>query len=144
MPISLGGAERIYPIILSLETLALDLTFPHLSEPHLLAMQRANDDLRTALSDNAPHRAVEADTALHQVLIDAADNPELRSLLGQLKTKYKRLELAYFGDANALSASYQEHQALLAALKSEQLAVAQGCLADNWRSSAERLRASGG
>lgn len=143
-PITLGEAKRIYPIISSLEMLALDLAFPYLSESQLSQMQRANDDLQEALHDGDPHTAVSADTALHQVLIDAADNPDLAGLLEQLKTKYKRLELAYFSDVASLTASYQEHQALLSALADRDREAAKDLLAENWRASVERLRASGG
>ncbi len=142
-PVTLGQAERIYPIIQSLEALALNLAFPQLSEPHLSRMQRANDDLRAA-AGGGPHAAVSADAALHQVLIDTAGNPELKALLEQLKTKYQRLELAYFSDTVSLGASYQEHQALLSALADRDLEAAKGFLAENWRASVERLRASGG
>ena len=143
-PVTLGEAKRIYPIISSLEMLALDLAFPSLSESQLSQMQRANDDLQEALHDGDPHAAVSADTALHQVLIDAADNPDLAGLLEQLKTKYERLELAYFSDFASLTASYQEHQALLSALADRDREAAKDLLAENWRASVERLRASGG
>ena len=143
-PVTLKEAERIYPIIRSLEMLALDLAFPHLSELHLARMQRANNDLREASGRGDPHAAVSADAALHQVLIDAADNPELAGVLEQLKTRYKRLELAYFSDAASLAASYQEHQALISALEEGDKEAAKNALADNWRASAERLQVSGG
>ena len=142
--VTLGEAERIYPIIRSLETLALDLAFPHLSKSHLARMQRANNDLREASDRGNPHAAVGADTALHQVLIDVADNPELAGLLGQLKTKYQRLELAYFSDTASLAASYGEHYALISALENRDKEAAKNALADNWLASAERLQASGG
>ena len=144
MPLDLGETERIYPIIRSLELLALDLAIPHLSEQHLLEMQGANDDLRAASGDGDPRAAVAADAALHQVLIGASANPELKSLLRQLKTRYRRLELAYFGDAESLAASYEEHRALIAALRDRDLDAARRILAANWRASVRRLRAQGG
>ena len=143
-PLELEEAGRIYPIIRSLELLALDLAFPHLSEQHLLKMQGANDDLRAASGDGDPRAALAADAALHQVLVGASANPELKRLLKQLKTKYRRLELAYFSDAGLLAASYEEHRALIAALKDKDLDAARGSLADNWRASVQRLRAQGG
>ena len=142
-PVTLQNAEHIYPIIQSLETLALTLAFSHLTEEHLLDMQKANDDLEAALKSGDAHAAVGADTALHQVFIGAAENPELESLLEGLKTKYKRTELAYFGDARLLEASHGEHQALLAALEKGQLEAARECLIHNWQASVQRLRASG-
>ena len=142
-PVTLREAERIYPILESLETLALNLAFPRLTEQHLQTMREANARLRAALRGGDPHAAVDADVALHQVLTDAADNAELGALLERLKTKYKRLELAYFSDAALLAASYQEHQTLLTALRDGDLQAAGKALAENWRASVARLRASG-
>ena len=82
-----------------------------------------------------------ADAELHQTIIDAANNPELTSLLDQLKTKYQRIELAYFSNADLLLASYEEHTRLIAALKTSNLEAANQALSSNWETSIERLRA---
>ncbi|MEL6383311.1 MAG: GntR family transcriptional regulator, partial [Cyanobacteria bacterium J06626_18] len=108
--ITLQDAEQIYPIIQALETLALTLAFPKLSVLNIRQMQDANNQLKAALSSDDPQAAMQADESLHQVLIDTADNIELKTILEQLKTKYKRIELAYFSSASLLIASFEEHR----------------------------------
>ncbi|MGF1523457.1 MAG: GntR family transcriptional regulator [Leptolyngbyaceae cyanobacterium] len=58
-PIALQDAERIYPIIQALETLALTLAFPKLSALNMCQMRDANHQLKAALSSNdklgSPH-----------------------------------------------------------------------------------------
>ena len=142
-PITLRDAETIYPIIQQLEELALTLAFSNLSPRHLQTMQAANSDLKMALRQNNPHAAMVADASFHQVLIDLANNPELSTILNQLKAKYQRIELAYFSEAGLLLASLEEHQQLISALKTKDLAAAHQALTCYWQASIERLRSLG-
>ena len=142
-PIALRDAETIYPILQKLEELALTLAFPKLSAAHLQAMQAANSNLKTALDQNNPHAAMMADASFHQTLIDVANNLELSAILNQIKTKYQRIELAYFSEAELLLASFEEHQQVILALKTKDLAAAHQSLTSNWQSSIKRLRQLG-
>lgn len=141
--ITIQDAERIYPIIQKLEELALTLAFPKMSAQHIQRMQKVNDKLKAELNSNNTQAATIADVAFHQVFIDAADNPELSTILGQLKTKYQRIDLAYFSDAKSLLASFEEHQKLITALKAKDFESACQTLASNWLASIKRLRISG-
>ncbi|NJN92118.1 MAG: GntR family transcriptional regulator [Leptolyngbyaceae cyanobacterium SL_5_14] len=143
-PITIRDAECIYPIIQALEELALTLAFPKFSAQHIQCMQNANDDLKSALNNNDPHAAMCSDALFHQNLIDAANNTELSTILEQLKVKCKRIELAYFSDADLLLASFEEHQRLISALETKDFEAANQALAGNWQASIERLRIAGG
>ena len=142
-PITLRDTECIYPIIQKLEELALTLAFSKLSKRHIQQMQIANRDLNEALHSNDPQAAMLADAVFHQILIDAADNPELSAILEQLKVKYRRIELAYFSHADSLLASFEEHQLIISALETKNFEAANQALASNWQASMERLRLSG-
>ncbi|MGD1949401.1 MAG: GntR family transcriptional regulator [Leptolyngbyaceae cyanobacterium] len=142
-PITLSDAENIYPIIQNLETLALTLAFPHLSAQSIQAMTTANSKLKMALEQNNPHTAMVADATFHQTLTDTANNVELSAILKQLKSKYQRIELAYFSQADLLLASFEEHRLLISAIKANDLAAAQQALTSNWQGSIDRLRKLG-
>lgn len=137
-------AECIYPIIQKLEELALTLAFPKISAQHIRQMENTNNKLKEALNSNDSRAAMQADEAFHQTFINAANNNELSTILKQLKAKYKRIELAYFSDADLLLASFEEHQMLITALKEKNLEAANKALASNWQASIERLKTSGG
>ena len=141
--ITVQDAERIYPIIQKLEELALALAFPKMSAQHIQRMQKVNGKRKAELNSNNTQAATVADVAFHQIFIDAADNPELSTILGQLKTKYQRIDLAYFSDAKSLLASFEEHQKLITALKAKDFESACQTLASNWLASIKRLRISG-
>lgn len=142
-PIAIEDAERIYPVVQKLEELALTLAFSKLSALHVQKMTAANERLRQVLESNDIFAAVQADESFHQTLIDVADNAELSALLKQLKTKYKRIELAYFSEANLLSASFEEHRELILAIEDKDLDAAIQALSSNWQASIERLKALG-
>lgn len=142
-PIAIEDAERIYPVVQKLEELALTLAFSKLSASHVQKMTAANERLRQVLESNDILAAVQADESFHQTLIDVADNAELSALLKQLKTKYKRIELAYFSEANLLSASFEEHRALILAIEDKDLDAAIQALSSNWQASIERLKELG-
>ena len=142
--LTIRDAERIYPIIQKLEELALALAFSKLSKQHIRSMKNSNSQLKVALSRNDSHAAMAADAAFHQILIDAADNSELTTILEQLKVKYKRIELAYFSNADLLLASFEEHQMLISALETKNFEAANQALASNWQASIERLKLSEG
>ena len=142
-PITIQDAESIYPIIQKLEELALSLAFPKMTAQHIQLMQEANNRLKAELNSNDTQAAMFADVAFHQIFIDAADNTELSTILEQLKTKYQRIDLAYFSDAKSLLASFEEHQRLITALKTRNFESARQTLASNWLASIKRLRISG-
>lgn len=132
-------ARRIYPIVWSLEPLALRLAAPNLGRPEVALMEQANERLRVALEQGDPVEASEADAAFHQVYVDAARNPELARILAGLKAKLRRLEVAYFGGSLAASRSVVEHQRLLEALRAGEIERAASLAQENWQRSFERI-----
>lgn len=142
-PVTLRDAEHIYPIIQTLEGLVLKLAFPKLTVVHIRQMQNANYQLKAALGSHNSQAAMQADESFHQVLIDVVNNSELSALLEQLKTKYKRIELAYFSNTDSLLASFEDHQTLISALENKDFEAANQALTRNWQASIDRLRFSG-
>lgn len=130
--ISLDDMEHIYPIILSLESLALKLAFPVLTDEHTEQMRVLNKTFKLRFEDNDPQAILEAETEFHRVFIQAAGNQELENMLENLKIKYKRIELAFFSVAPLFSTSFEEHNQLIDALESKNLEDALQALTKNW------------
>jgi DNA-binding GntR family transcriptional regulator len=139
--VSLDEVERIYPLIWSLEGLAMELAFPRLGRAELDLLAEANRELEAALAAKDPVQASRADARFHQILIDCSGNPELVGILADLKIKLRRLEVRHFEVSLVASESVHEHAALLTALAGGQnLAEAQRLIRLNWESSLTRLR----
>jgi DNA-binding GntR family transcriptional regulator len=139
--VSLDEVERIYPLIWSLEALAVELALPHLGRAEMDLLDEANRDLEAALVAKDPVRASRADARFHQIIIDASDNPELISILANLKIKLRRLEVRHFEVSLVASESMREHAELLTALRGlPGVEAAQRLIRANWESSLARLR----
>lgn len=138
-PLSPAQASEVYPVIERLEGLALELAFKNLGKTDFKRLKMLNQDMRAALRADDVQSLVEADDDFHEVFISQSANPELRRLLASLKVKYRRLELAYFGNLSNALASLEEHEAFIQALANGDLSAAKRALALNWRSAQERL-----
>lgn len=134
-PVTLVQAREIFPIVLSLETLALQLAMPHLDDATLDEMHMANQRLAQALDDSDAGAAVEADTALHAAFISRSENSELIALLAELKSKVRRIDRAFWSGADRRP-SLHDHEELIAALRARNLDAARRVLTKNWRRSA--------
>jgi DNA-binding GntR family transcriptional regulator len=137
--LDLVEAARIYPIVWSLEPLALRFAGPRLGEAEIERMESANDRLRRAADEESTMGASEADRDFHQVFIDASDNAELVRILEELKTKLFRLEVVYFGGWDLADLSISEHERILEALRAGDYAAAADAVGSNWKQSLRRL-----
>ncbi|QBD77773.1 GntR family transcriptional regulator [Ktedonosporobacter rubrisoli] len=138
--IDLTEADHLYPIIWSLEILALNLAQDRIGSADLQAMEQANARLLEAIKCNNAIQASGADHDFHQIFIEQAANPELRRLLQRLKVKLRWLEIAYFTHINGASNSINEHVALLKALRAHDVAAATQAVKTNWEGSLKRLK----
>jgi DNA-binding GntR family transcriptional regulator len=140
-PLDLTHAAELYALVETLEVFALEQAGPDLTSEHLGRLERANANLRTALERHDATGSVTADTLFHDILVEQAGNRELSAVLGQLKLKLRRVELAYFDVEAHTQHSLAEHATIIEALRVQEWAKAAAALRRNWRSSLERLRA---
>jgi DNA-binding GntR family transcriptional regulator len=131
-PVPFDLAERIYPIISTLEPLALEMAFESLTPENFTQLRELNSQLEQALILNDAKKAALLDSAFHDVFIAASKNPELIAILGGLKTNHIRLEITYWQAGQNALQSVQEHARLIAALGQGNLEQAKRELAWNW------------
>ena len=137
-PLDLRKAIETYSIVEALEVLALQSA--QLNAQHIGEMKIANDGMRKAIQRQDAAAALRADEIFHGVLIAHSGNSELWLLLGQLKAKMRRVELAYWGRAVQADQSFREHLAIIKALEEGSRRAALAGLKQNWQGSMERLR----
>ncbi len=131
-PVPFDLAERIYPIISTLEPLALEMAFESLTPENFTQLRNLNAELEQALISNDAKKAALLDSAFHDVFIVASRNPELIAILSGLKTNHIRLEIKYWQAGVSALQSVQEHARLIAALQNGNLEQAKRELAWNW------------
>jgi DNA-binding GntR family transcriptional regulator len=132
-------AERLYPIMWTLENLAISLT-ESIGPEHVASLREANDRLLWALKAHDGVAASQADADFHELIAQASGNQELLRLVRDLKNRLRRLEIFYFGSNVLAERSHAEHQAIIAALEERNLGGAARISEQNWRGSLDRLR----
>lgn len=137
-PVTLTQAREVYPIVATLETLALRSALPLLAaSPGTLAetldaMRAANTRLAGALDAGNAGEATAADGDLHMAFVARCGNEELIALLRDLRSKVRRIERVFWGAETDRSPSVADHERLIAAFAERDAALAEAELARNW------------
>jgi DNA-binding GntR family transcriptional regulator len=110
-------AEQVYTPLGALLAVAAELAIDRLTDDDLAEMATANERLLEATLGGDALGARVADDAFHAVLVRRADNPYLERALEPLLLHQRWLDGLYFSHAQLARASYEDHVAILAALR---------------------------
>ena len=129
----------VYPLIWTLETLALSSAILRINKGDILAMNAANKRLDKALENEDPVEASRADNQFHAVFIRQSKNIHLMTILQDLKISSRRLEILFFNRPLSDTSSVSEHGVLIKALTDRNLPLAEKTVHLNWKKSLDRL-----
>ena len=128
-PLTAWEVEEIYPLIWSLEALALRLAPP--SGDALDRLDRINADFRRSRTDTA---AQTRDRTWHRELIGACENAALQTFLESLKRRADRYERWGFSVLTVdVEPSAILHDRIVEALRAGSVSDATTLLEENWR-----------
>lgn len=135
-PLTIREAAESYPIVASLEVLALR-TAPFPSRARLDELRSLNDQLGRTRD---PARRVELDRKWHQLLVGDCGNAHLLELIERLTMSLARYEHAYMRSGKRAATSHTHHAKIVAALQRRDRDAAAALLERNWTGSAEAIR----
>jgi DNA-binding GntR family transcriptional regulator len=141
--VSIKEPEKIYPIIWSLEELAISEAIDLLTSTDFEKMEKANLALAKAIENEDPVNGSIADLHFHDVFIVRSGNQHLSMILQDLKIQCRRVEVIHFKGYASAKYSLDEHKRILEALQSKDLVLAQSMTRFNWQSSLKRLKEIG-
>lgn len=123
-------ARETFPIVGALQGLALVETGPIL---HSLAgaLEQANLQLREA---KTPADAIAADSEFHRILISVCSNMRLITLIQTLHHQLLRYEHIYMADGSLIEMSFAQHQAIIDAIKLDDIPAAERAVRANYAS----------
>ena len=133
--------EMIYPIIWTLEKLALSIAINAMTEEDFRKMEQANNEMKAALENKDPVAASKADIDFHEIVIERSQNLHLIKILEDLKIRCRRLEVNYFEGLSYGESSIEDHEIIISALRNGDIALADKTVHLNWERSLERFRA---
>jgi DNA-binding GntR family transcriptional regulator len=135
-PLSVREVRESYPILQSLEALALR-SIGQLAGATAPELRKINEKLATVAGDSAAGQLV--DHEWHDALLAACPNRRLLDLIARLKETVSRYERLYMRDVSLARASVAQHLRVIDALEANDLDRAVRELEENWRFALETL-----
>lgn len=138
--IDLDEAESVYSIVWTLESLAMEQAFPHITTEDIKVLERLNEQLHQVMKSGDQLDKIHADNMFHDKILQLSKNTELPKLLPSLKVKIQRMEMHYFSKIEDEATSYMEHQQIIKAIKNKDINEAVVAIKANWENSLQRMR----
>jgi DNA-binding GntR family transcriptional regulator len=135
-PLSAGEVREVYPILWTLEVLALRSSPPPGART-VAELDRINAELGLAGAD--PERRIELDLAWHRTLLEGCANQQLLALIASLKAVIRRYEYAFMQNAGLISVSTRAHDEIARCVARGDVEAAIPLLESNWRFTMEEL-----
>lgn len=127
-PMSRRQASEIYPIVWTLESLAVSSTeaFP---DESLTRLAELTDSMRSARTAT---QLIKLDTRWHETLVSHCPNERLLALIRDNKRVIQRYEYAYMSCMGMVGASLRDHERIRARLAKDDMVGAAKLLEDHW------------
>jgi DNA-binding GntR family transcriptional regulator len=130
VPLSARDVNDVYPMVATLEILAVRSTPPERLRAHLPELERLADQMAAAPD---ARRAQALDDRWHARLVKECGNERLLRTLASLKRVVRRYELAWMADNAHVETSTEQHHAIVEALGRDDVDRAAELLDLNWR-----------
>jgi DNA-binding GntR family transcriptional regulator len=130
IPLTAREVREIYPIIWSLECLALT-TIGRVERVPLADLEQINEEL--ARVQNDPAAKLTLDQRWHEALVQQCPNRRLLQMIASLKQVAYRYEWAYMHETALAAASVEQHCVIMEALSRGDLAQTSALVEENWR-----------
>lgn len=138
-PINVEETLNIYPIISSLEGLALKLGFSNIDDELIENLEYINEKIKKIQSKKNHIKILELDQAFHKEIIGLCDNGEIESILDGLKRKVSRVDIYFFENDCHKMSSFDEHAEIIKCLKERNLDKALFAIEKNWATTMSSL-----
>ena len=123
---------KIYPPLASLQSLAAETATNLITVEHIEQLKAMNRQFASALDNREFYHAMEIDDEFHTLIVDAADNPYITSLITTLQLHVRRLKYVFFQDALLSHTSVDEHSQLIEAFERRDFHTAAEVMKLNW------------
>lgn len=132
-PINIEDALKIYPIISSLECLALKEAFDNFEDSDIDQLEKINEDLKNINLQTDLLTKIHIDNLFHKKIIDMSNNDEILPLIENLKRKVQRMEIFYYNEIQCYSKTYDAHRMIINSLRERNLEESLKALSKNWK-----------
>lgn len=134
-PLSSREVRECYPIMWTLEGLALSSSFPIVGSA-VAELTKLNTRFASATK---PEIALDFDSCWHETLTKASPNRRLDKLIARLRSNLRRYEHFYMRDMALIAESVKHHARVIECISERDLPGALDALTQNWRFGMETL-----
>lgn len=128
----------ILPPLAALQALAVEICIPQITDETIILLEETNKRFEAAIASQKAYSAIKIDEEFHQVIIDAANNPYIISLVASLQAHVRRL---FFHNSIVLTErSIADHKALIQTMKDRDSKKASIIMRDNWLGAIEGVQ----
>lgn len=121
-----------YKIAAEIHSLALEYAYPKIDADTIRELNAYNMKFRQAYEKGDVKEIYKYDGEFHNVFIRLAQNPFLKEFSNILLSHTLRIEYVYFKDIKYSKKSYDQHLAIIQALKDHDLEKAKEAMRENW------------
>lgn len=122
--------KDLLPPLAALQALSAELAIPNLDKKTIDNMEDANERFSHAIQTKDYFSALKIDEEFHQIIVDAANNPYITSMVANLQAHVLR---QFFHNSIVLTThSIKEHATIIELLKKRDAAAVAQVMRDNW------------
>jgi DNA-binding GntR family transcriptional regulator len=107
----------LYQVRMALESLAMRLAIPKLSQEHIHKIRQILDDVERALQNNDMDGYNEADRRFHKAILDISGNETLKEAMDRLSAQIQMVRVIANQDHDVVESTARERPLILAALE---------------------------
>ncbi len=125
-----GDLKDLLPPLAVLQALSAELAIPNLVEEIFTLLEQTNQRFLEAIESQDGFSALKIDQEFHQIIVDAANNPYIHSILSSLQSHVRR---QFFHHSLMLTkSSYEEHVEIIQTLREKNPEKVTHLMKSNW------------
>lgn len=120
----------LLPPLAALQALSAELAIPYLTDEIIVLLESTNKRFAEAVQTKQTFSALKIDEEFHQIIVDAANNPYILSMVASLQAHVRRL---FFHNSIVLTEnSIEEHTKIIKLLKERDGLSVSKIMRENW------------
>ncbi|ANU14863.1 hypothetical protein B481_0313 [Planococcus halocryophilus Or1] len=132
-----GDLKDLLPPLAVLQALSAELAIPNLDQDTFTLLEETNQRFIEAIESQDGFSALKIDQEFHQIIVDAANNPYIHSILSSLQSHVRR---QFFHHSLMLTkSSYDEHVEIIQTLKEKNPEKVAQLMKINWARTIDEL-----
>lgn len=135
-----GSINDLLPPLAVLQALSAELAIDHLTDDTLTLLENTNQRFAADIRSENYFSALKIDEEFHQIIVDAANNPYIPTMIEQLQAHVRRL---FFHNSIILTEkSIAEHDIIIQLMKEKNVTEVSSVMRKNWLRAIDEFRST--